>query len=185
MTLPNKTIFEFYEGTETSKYTELNSTTLNSAPNQLLENDKYLDQEVQSLKESIEGGEIEIQPNQLPKASETGQGIIEIATQEEVSAGTGSTTAVTPAYNKVFIDTQVDRAKQEVKDETLEEIGPVVDEKVEAAIGEAQGEIDNKIDQAIQDKIESGEIGGGGGSSILVLKPEIRSFSTYSASFCF
>ena len=173
MTLPNKTIFEFYEGTETSKYTELNSTTLNSAPNQLLENDKYLDQEVQSLKESIEGGEIEIQPNQLPKASETGQGIIEIATQEEVSTGTSNTTAVTPAYNKVYVDTQVNRFKQEAKDEILEEVGPVVDEKIETAIGEVQDGIDNKVDQAIQDKIENGEIGGGGGSSTLVLKPEI------------
>ena len=175
MTLPNNTIFEFYEGTETSKYTELNSTTLNTAPSQLLENDKYLDQEVQSLKEFIEDGEIEIQPSQLPEASDTQQGIIEIATQEEVSAGTGNTTAVTPAYNKVFVDTQVTRAKQEVKDEALEEIGPVVDEKIETAIGEAQDEIDNKIDQVIQDRIESGEIGGGGGggSSTLVLKPEI------------
>ena len=175
MTLPNKTIFNFYEGTETSKYTELNSTTLNTAPNQLLENDKYLDQEVQSLKESVEGGEIQIQPSQLPKASETEQGIIEVATQEEVSEGRSNTTAVTPAYNKAFVDTQVNRFKQEVKDEALEEIGSVVDEKIEAAIDEAQGEIDNKIDQTIQDKIESGEIGGGGGSgdSSLVVKPEI------------
>ena len=193
MTLPNNTIFEFYEGTETSKYTELNSTTLNSAPNQLLENDKYLDQEVQSLKESIAGGEIEIQPTQLPKASETQQGIIEIATQEQVSEGRSNITAVTPAYNKVFVDTQVNRAKQEAKDEILEEIGPVVDEKVETAVGKVQDEIDNKIDQAvdtakdsftdsmqdsidqaIQDKIESGEIGGGGsGDSSLVVTPTL------------
>ena len=176
MTLPNNTIFNFYEGTETSEYTELNSTTLNTAPKQLLENDKYLDQEVQSLKESVEGGEIEIQPTQLPKASETEQGIIEIATQEEVSAGTGNTTAVTPAYNKVFVDTQLNHAKQEAKDEILEEISPVVDEKIETAIGEVQDGIDNKIDQTIQDKIESGEIGGGGGgsdASSLVVKPEI------------
>ena len=121
----------------------------------------------------IEGGEIEIQPNQLPKASETGQGIIEIATQEEVSTGTSNTTAVTPAYNKVYVDTQVNRFKQEAKDEILEEVGPVVDEKIETAIGEVQDGIDNKVDQAIQDKIENGEIGGGGGSSTLVLKPEI------------
>ena len=173
MTLPNNTIFEFYEGTETSKYTELNSTALNSAPNQLLENDKYLDQEVQSLKESIEGGEIEIQPTQLPKASETEQGIIEIATQQEVSEGRSNTTAVTPAYNKAFIDTQVNRFKQEAKGEILEEAGSVIDEKIETAVGEVQDGIDDKVDQAIQDKIENGEIGGGGGSSTLVLKPEI------------
>ena len=193
MTLPNNTIFEFYEGTETSEYTELNSTTLNTAPNQLLENDKYLDQEVQSLKESIEGGEIELLPTQLPKASETQQGIIEIATQEEVSEGRSNTTAVTPAYNKAFVDTQVNRAKQEAKDEILEEIGPVVDEKVEAAVGKVQDEIDSKIDQAvdtakdsftdsmqdsidqaIQDKIESGEFGGGGsGDSSLIVIPTL------------
>ena len=52
MTLPNNTIFEFSGGIE------LSSTTLNSAPDQLLENDKYLDQKIQSLKESIESGEI-------------------------------------------------------------------------------------------------------------------------------
>ena len=173
MTLPNNTIFNFYEGTETSKYTELNSTTLNSAPSQLLENDKYLDQEVQSLKDSIEGGEIEIQPTQLPKASETEQGIIEIATQQEVSEGRSNTTAVTPAYNKAFIDTQVNRFKQEAKGEILEEAGSVIDEKIETAVGEVQDGIDDKVDQAIQDKIENGEIGGGGGSSTLVLKPEI------------
>lgn len=53
MPLPNETIFEFYEGTNSLNYDNLDGPNLNLAPSQLLANDIYLQGEIDSLSAAI------------------------------------------------------------------------------------------------------------------------------------
>lgn len=52
MPLPHETIFQFYEGLDSSQYTKVTGSNLNAPRNQLLENDQYL----LSLAESLNPG---------------------------------------------------------------------------------------------------------------------------------
>jgi len=53
MKIPNKTIFNFYEGTDESKYTDLTGINLNKAPNQLQENIKKLESATTAVENDI------------------------------------------------------------------------------------------------------------------------------------
>lgn len=54
MTLPNKEIFQFYEGQDRSKFHKLTGVNLNTAPNQLLENDEHQEQRLDDTNTKID-----------------------------------------------------------------------------------------------------------------------------------
>lgn len=99
-------------------------------------------------------------------ATDTVMGIVKLTDDPETNApaATGHT-ALTPNGAKVAIETAKSEITQGIQDS--------VDSAIDNALADG-GKLDNAIDDAIQDKIDSGEIGGGGdGSSSLVLKPGI------------
>lgn len=107
------------------------------------------------------GSEVSVNP-----ATDIVTGIVKLTDDHTVNApaATGSV-AITPNGVKVAIES----AKTEITDGITDTVNGAIDDAL--ANG---GKLDTAIDDAIQDKIESGEIGGGGdGSSSLVLKPGI------------
>ena len=128
------------------------------------------------------GSEVSVSP-----ATDIVTGIVKLTDDHNVDApaATGSV-AITPNGVK----TAIESAKTEITDGITDTVNGAIDDaladggKLDTAIDEAlkdsiaDGSLDDAIngavDEVVQDKIESGEIGAGGGeASTLVVKPEI------------
>ena len=128
------------------------------------------------------GSEVSVSP-----ATDIVTGIVKLTDDHTVDApaATGSI-AITPNGVKIAIES----AKTEITDGITDTVNGAIDDaladggKLDTAIDEAlkdsiaDGSLDDAIngavDEVVQDKIESGEIGAGGGeASTLVVKPEI------------
>ena len=101
----------------------------------------------------------------VSNASDTVVGIVKLTDDAtlDAPAATGHT-ALTPNGAKVAIEI----AKSEITDGITDTINGAIDD----ALADG-GKLDTAIDEAIQDKIESGEIGPGGGTMAYVLTPVI------------
>lgn len=101
----------------------------------------------------------------VSNASDTVVGIVKLTDDAtlDAPAATGYT-ALTPNGAKVAIET----AKTEITQGITDSVNSAIDN----ALADG-GKLDTAIDEAIQDKIDSGEIGPGGGSMAYVLTPTI------------
>lgn len=101
----------------------------------------------------------------VSNASDTVVGIVKLTDDAtlDAPAATGYT-ALTPNGAKIAIET----AKSEITQGITDSVNGAIDD----ALADG-GRLDTAIDEAIQDKIDNGEIGGGGGTMAYVLTPTI------------